>query len=134
MGTKRMQYLILEILADEVKQGINQLMSLRSSRSSMLQMPQRNNLEMKVHLTIKKIYLKTVRSTRNTIQTLLNKKNELNLRLEDNLKMITNSSRVFALHIQVKWEQQTLFYSFLSYLRYLNSISANTIIIFVIVL
>ncbi|MCD9641718.1 hypothetical protein HAX54_028141 [Datura stramonium] len=92
-----MEYLMLEILADEVKQGnksTNQFKAISFSRVSDV-----TNQQLGMDCSPKHVenHLKTLRSTWNTVQTLLNKSG---LGWDDNLKMITAIPRVYSLHIQ----------------------------------
>lgn len=97
--SKPMEYLLLEILADEVKQGnksTNQFKVISFNRVS-----NAINEQLGMDCSPKHVenHLKTLRSTWNTVQTLLNKSG---LGWDDNLKMITASPRVYAMHIQVR--------------------------------
>lgn len=92
-----MEYLMLEILADEVKQGhksTNQFKAISFNRVS-----DAINQQLEMDCTPKHMenHLKTIRSTWGTVQTLLNKSG---LGWDDNLKMITASPKVYATHIQ----------------------------------
>ncbi|XP_070031311.1 uncharacterized protein [Nicotiana tomentosiformis] len=96
--TKPMEYLMLEILADEVKQrntSTNQFKAISFNRVSnaikqQLGMEECSPKHVENHLKI-------LRSTWNTVQPLLNKSS---LGWDDNLKMITASPRVYAFHVQ----------------------------------
>ncbi|XP_025883702.1 uncharacterized protein [Solanum lycopersicum] len=95
--SKPMKYLMLEILADEVKQGnksTNQFKVISFNRVS-----NAINEQLGMDCSPKHVenHLKTLRSTWNIVQTLLNKSG---LGRDDNLKMITASPRVYAMHIQ----------------------------------
>ncbi|MCD7459497.1 hypothetical protein HAX54_041063 [Datura stramonium] len=92
-----MEYLMLEILANEVKQGnksTNQFKVISFNRVSDV-----INQQLGMDCSPKHVenHLKTLRSTWNTIQTLLKKSG---LGWDDNLKMITVNPRVYSLHIQ----------------------------------
>ncbi|PHT42330.1 hypothetical protein CQW23_16355 [Capsicum baccatum] len=94
--SKSMEYLMLEILANEVKQGnksTNQFKANSFKRVSNAI----NELGMDCSSKHVENHLKTIRNTWSTIQTLLNKSG---LGWDDNLKMITVSPEVYAVHIQ----------------------------------
>ena len=98
--SKPMEYLMLEILADEVKQGnksTNQFKVISFNRVS-----NAINEQLGMDCSPKHVenHLKTLRSTWNIVQTLLNKSG---LGWDDNLKMIIVSPRVYAMHIQIRF-------------------------------
>nr|XP_009628557.1 uncharacterized protein At2g29880-like [Nicotiana tomentosiformis] len=93
-----MEYLMLEILANEVKQGnksTNQFKAISFNRVSDA-IKQQLGME---ECSLKHVenHLKTLRSTWNIVQTLLNKSG---LGWDDNLNIITASPRVYAFHAQ----------------------------------
>ncbi|KAF3626009.1 hypothetical protein FXO38_29492 [Capsicum annuum] len=92
-----MEYLILEILADEVKQGNKSTTQFKAS--SFNRISNAINEQLGMNFTSKHVenHLKTIRNTWSTIQTLLNKSD---FGWDDNLKMITASPEVYAVHIQ----------------------------------
>ncbi|KAF3668969.1 hypothetical protein FXO38_07827 [Capsicum annuum] len=95
--SKSMGYLMLEILADEVKQGNKSTSQLKAS--SFNRVSNAINEQLRIDCSSKHVenYLKTIRNTWSTIQTLLNKSG---LGWDDNLKMITASPEVYVVHIQ----------------------------------
>ncbi|KAF3626830.1 hypothetical protein FXO37_30193 [Capsicum annuum] len=95
--SKSMGYLMLEILADEVKQRNKSTSQLKAS--SFNRVSNAINEQLRIDCSSKHVenYLKTIRNTWSTIQTLLNKSG---LGWDDNLKMITASPEVYVVHIQ----------------------------------
>ncbi|KAM3360898.1 hypothetical protein P3S68_015752 [Capsicum galapagoense] len=93
-----MEYLILEILADEVKQGNKSMTQFKASSFNRVSNAINEQLGMNFSSKHVENHLKTIRNTWSTIQTLLNKSD---FGWDDNLKMITASPEVYAVHIQV---------------------------------
>ncbi|KAM3237914.1 hypothetical protein P3L10_012944 [Capsicum annuum] len=91
-----MKYLMLEILADEVKQGNKSTNQFKASSFNHVSNAINEQLGMDCSSKHVENHLKTIRNTWSTIQTLLNKSG---LGWDDNLKMITASPEVYAIHI-----------------------------------
>ncbi|XP_019067004.1 uncharacterized protein [Solanum lycopersicum] len=92
-----MEYLMLEILADQVKQGNKSTNKFKVISFNRVSNAINEQLGMDCSLKHVENHHKTLRSTWNIVQTLLNKSG---LGWDDNLKMITASPRVYAMHIQ----------------------------------
>ncbi|KAM3248656.1 hypothetical protein P3L10_010425 [Capsicum annuum] len=95
--SKLMEYLMLEILADEVNQGNKSTNQFKASSFNRVLNAINEQLEIDCSSKHMKNHLKTIRNTWSTIQTLPNKSG---LGWDDNLKMITASPEVYAVHIQ----------------------------------
>ncbi|KAM3342596.1 putative protein like [Capsicum galapagoense] len=95
--SKSMKYLMLEILADEVKQGNKSTNQFKASSFNRVSNAINEQLGMDCSSKHVENHLKTIRNTWSTIQTLLNISG---LEWDDNLKMITASPEVYAIHIQ----------------------------------
>ncbi|KAM3355973.1 hypothetical protein P3S68_022687 [Capsicum galapagoense] len=95
--SKLMEYLMLEILADEVNQGNKSTNQFKAS--SFNRVLNAINKQLEIDCKSKHVgnHLKTIRNTWSTIQTLPNKSG---LGWDDNLKVITASPEVYAVHIQ----------------------------------
>ncbi|PHU23189.1 hypothetical protein BC332_08296 [Capsicum chinense] len=89
---------MLEILSDEVKQGNKSTNQFKANSFSRVLNAINEQLGMDCSSKLVENHLKTIRNTCSTIQTLLNKSG---LEWDDNLKMITASPKVYAVHIQV---------------------------------
>ncbi|PHT53331.1 hypothetical protein CQW23_07793 [Capsicum baccatum] len=88
---------MLEILSDEVKQGNKSTNQFKASSFNRVSNAINEQLGMDCSSKLVENHLKTIRNTCSTIQTLLNKSG---LGWVDNLKMITVSPKVYAVHIQ----------------------------------
>ncbi|PHT98385.1 hypothetical protein BC332_32706 [Capsicum chinense] len=95
--SKSMKYLMLEILADEVKQGNKSTNQFKASSFNRVSNAINEQLGMDCSSKHVENHLKTIRNTWSTIKTLLNISG---LEWDDNLKMITASREVYAIHIQ----------------------------------
>uniref|UniRef100_A0A3Q7IH64 Myb/SANT-like domain-containing protein n=1 Tax=Solanum lycopersicum TaxID=4081 RepID=A0A3Q7IH64_SOLLC len=96
LGSQPMEYLMLEILADEVKQGNKSTNQFKVISFNCVSNAINEQLGMECSPKHVENHLKTLRSTWNIVQTLLNNSG---LGWDDNLKMITASPRVYAMHI-----------------------------------
>ncbi|KAM3340273.1 hypothetical protein P3S68_030143 [Capsicum galapagoense] len=95
--SKPMEYLMLEILTDEVKQGNKSTNQFNASSFNHVANAISKQLGMDYSSKHMENHLKIIRSTWSTIQTILNKSG---LGWDNNLKMITASPEVYVVHIQ----------------------------------
>ncbi|KAF3662341.1 hypothetical protein FXO38_11228 [Capsicum annuum] len=95
--SKPMEYLMLEILADGVKQENKSTNQFKTSSFNRVLNAINEQLGMDCSSKHVENHLKTIRNTWITIQILLNKSG---LGWDDNLKIITDSPEVYAVHIQ----------------------------------
>ncbi|PHT45480.1 hypothetical protein CQW23_14638 [Capsicum baccatum] len=100
-----MEYLMLEIVADEVKLGNKSTNQFKVSSFNHVSNSINKQLGMDCSSKHVENHLKIIRSTWSIIQTLLNKSS---LEWDDNLEMITASPEVYSVHIQFTVMQATM--------------------------